>query len=95
MRIILLDSHSRRNSDPLIAHVASYLGQFGIGVKQVRKRKSPRWQYESYAALIANTEFSPDLRAKLDCFGKTSSGMPSRPQTMEWMALPETCSARK
>jgi hypothetical protein len=86
LQIILFDGHSRRNSEPLIAHIASHLGQFGIRVEQVRKHKIPRHPYESYAALVANAEFSPDLRAKLDCFGKTSSGMPSRPQTMEWMA---------
>jgi hypothetical protein len=86
MRIILVNSQSRKTSEPLIAHIASHLGQFGIGVEQVWKRKSPRHPYQSYAALIANADFPPDLRKKLDCFGKTSSGMPSRPQTMAWMA---------
>lgn len=86
MRIILFDGQAKRNSEPLIAHVASHLGRCGIHVERVRKRKTPRRPCEDYTALIANAEFPAMLRDSLDCFGKTSSGMPSRPLTMEWIA---------
>jgi len=85
MRIVMSDGHGRRYSEPLIAHVAAHLGKFGIEVERVRARKEPRQSYEEYAALIANTEFPFELRERLDCFGKSSTNMPSRPETMEWL----------
>jgi len=86
MRLIMSDGHARRDSEPLIAHIAAHLGRFGIQTERVRVRKQPRLPYEGYAALIANAEFPFELRNRLDCFGKTSTNMPSRPETLEWLS---------
>ncbi len=80
------DGHARRDSEPLIAHIATHLGRYGIEVERVRVRKQPRLPYEEYAALIANGEFPFELRSRLDCFGKTCTNMPSRPETLEWLS---------
>ena len=85
MRIVMSDGHGRRDSEPMIARVAAHLGKFGIEVERVRVRKEPRRPYEEYTALIANAEFPFELRERLDCFGKSSTNMPSRPETMEWL----------
>lgn len=86
LRIIISDGHARRDSEPLIAHVARYLGAFDIAVEGVRVRRQPRLPYGEYAALIANAEFPFELRNQLECFGKTSTNMPSRPETLEWLS---------
>ncbi len=86
MRLIMSDGHARRDSEPLIAHIAAHLGRFGIEVERVRVRRQPRLPYEEYAALIANAEFPFELRSRLDCFGKTLTNMPSRPETLEWLS---------
>jgi hypothetical protein len=85
MRVLVLDGRIRRASEPLIGHVAAYLGRFGIELERVRFKRKQRHPYEEYAALICTTAFPIDLRARLDCYGKTQTGMPSRPETMEWL----------
>jgi hypothetical protein len=86
MRIILWDGHARRDSDPLIAQVTRDLGRYGIEVERIRNGKEPRRPLASYEALIANTEFPLRLREHLACYGKTDSGMPSRAETLDWLA---------
>ena len=85
MRIIVLDAHARRDTEPLIAHIAARLGRFGIGIERVRVKKQPRLPYEEYAALFATGEFPHDLRDRLPCYGKSQTNMPSRPETLEWL----------
>ena len=85
MRVIVLDGRARRDSEPLIAHTAAYLGRYGIRLDRVRVGRQPRLPYEAYAALIATSDFPFELRRRLDCYGKSRSNMPTRPETLEWM----------
>jgi len=85
MRVIVLGGRVRSQSEPLIARTAAYLGRYGIGLDRVRIGRQPRLPYESYAALIATSDYPSELRKRLDCYGKSDSNMPSRPETLEWM----------
>ena len=85
VRVIVLDGRARRDSEPLIAHTAAYLGRYGIRLERVRAGRQPRLPYEDYAALIATADFPLALRDRLDCYGKSQSSMPSRPKTLEWL----------
>ena len=85
MDLIVLDGRDRRESEPLIAGIASHLGTFGIGVERVRLGRRPRRPYDAYVALIATRDLPAELRDRLDCYGGSQSRIRSRPTTLDWL----------
>jgi len=52
MRVIVLDGRARRDSEPLIAHTAAYLGKYGIRLERVRSGNEQRVAAEIELALL-------------------------------------------
>ena len=85
IRVLVQDGRARSDSEPLIAHVAFHLGRCGIRLDRARVNRRPRRPYEDYTALIATSDYPVELRKRLDCYGKSRSAMPSRPESLEWL----------